>query len=364
MQVPFLLSFFVTLTFTSIELKAQSVIFPELTGEALIAALVAEYKTQHVLSLTQAKDTLYARIEVREDSVHGIYTDYTLFLPQGQDPSQALFMGGSGLNLEHSWPQSKGAGDGRQGQSDMHHLYPSRVVVNSARGSFPFEDIKDSDTEKWFYKSIELTEIPGTLLDLYSESSVGHFEPRESAKGDIARAMFYFYTMYKTDADNADPDFFEEQQATLCTWHYADPADENEMIRTQLISTYQDGKVNPFVLDCTLAERTYCLNGGECATVPVTQPELPDIIDIRLIQRGCSISLEVEINSPLKITNSIINSGGQLLYTSDTLLTEGRNNIDFDACDLPQGIYFLNSILRNGNGTTVKTLKFAITGQP
>jgi Endonuclease I len=346
-----------------IPIYGQTDIFPELTGEELLEALIDEYKTQELLSLTQAKDTLYSRIEAREDSVHGIYTDFALYLPPGQDPSQAIFKNGSGLNLEHTWPQSKGAGSGQPGRSDMHHLHPSRVIVNSERASFPFGDIDDNVTDNWYYRAIERATIPTSNIDLYSESIDGMFEPRESVKGNIARGMFYFYTMYKNDADNADPLFFEEQKAALCAWHYADPADENEINRTQRIASYQGGKVNPFVLDCTLAERTYCTEGGQCSTVATKVPD-DDIIDIRMIQNGCNIEFILKVMRSSKITNSIISSSGQVLYSRDTVVPEGESNIEIDACYLPQGIYFISSRTATNDKISVKNFRFVIARQP
>jgi hypothetical protein len=361
MRILFLSVLMFLLPLTSSVLIAQTEIFPELTGDALLEALVDEYKTQVLLSLTEAKDTLYSKIEAREDSVHGIYTDYVLYLPPGEDPSQALFMNGAGLNLEHSWPQSKGAGSGKPGRTDMHHLYPSRVIVNSERASFPFGEINDNTTDNWYYKAIARTTIPTTNIDFYSEAIDGKFEPRESVKGDIARGMFYFYTMYKDDADNADPNFFEEQKSTLCSWHYADPVDEAELARTHRIADYQGGKVNPFVLDCTLAERTYCPDGGQCSTVATTRPN-QEISDLHIVQNGCNINLIVISNSSGKISNSIINSSGQLLLFKDTTLIKGENIIDFNGCNFPQGIYFLNSIIKSSSQSAVKTLKFVIAG--
>ena len=62
---------------------------------------------------------------------------------------------------------------------------------------------------------------------------------------------------------------------TLCEWHQQDPADYAEYIRTTLIAPYQDGKPNPFVLDCTLAERSYCSN-FQIACAPVSTEEAVD----------------------------------------------------------------------------------------
>ena len=96
-------------------------------------------------------------------------------------------MNGSGINLEHIWPQSKGAGDGTDGQSDMHHLAPSRVDVNSMRANNPFDEIPDNQTVKWYYLEESLMSTPAMMIDSYSEADNIRFEPREDRKGDIPK---------------------------------------------------------------------------------------------------------------------------------------------------------------------------------
>ena len=61
--------------------------------------------------------------------------------------------------------------------------------------------------------------------------------------------------MYKEQADYF---FFDVQRIELCEWHAIDPVDLDELVRTASIGLFQDDKPNPFVLDCTIAERTYC----------------------------------------------------------------------------------------------------------
>ena len=48
--------------------------------------------------------------------------------------------------------------------------------------------------------------------------NAGKFEPRESVKGDIASAVFYFYTMYQEEANEADFEFFESMKEVLISW--------------------------------------------------------------------------------------------------------------------------------------------------
>jgi endonuclease I len=260
MRYLFLLLFFAITTFC--HGQKYTPIFPTLTGDDLLEALVREYKTNTVLSYGDARDLLYGEIDNRNDSVTCIYSGHQIFLPDGVDPSTFVFMDGdkNGINAEHVFPRSKGADFGLP-LADMHHIFPCRVEVNTNRGSFPFAEIPDADTQSWYFLTTELSTAPSTNIEAYSEGIrgvEGFFEPRESRKGDIARAMFYFYTIYKAQADAADSDFFSQQLSTLCQWHEQDPVDEQEYNRTFMIAPHQDDIPNPFILDCSLVERAYC----------------------------------------------------------------------------------------------------------
>ncbi|WP_456429575.1 endonuclease I family protein [Rhodocaloribacter sp.] len=253
-------------------------LFPGLTDAALRDSLVAHYKPAVTLPYDQARDTLFAVIEnAGDDSLRGVYTGYALYLDPAKDPTKeacngdgddnpSSCSGSLNINTEHAWPQSYGAASGAPRQ-DMHHLFPARADVNSTRNNHPFADIDETATDKWFRLGATLTTLPGTLLSEYSEfdAEAAVFEPRDARKGDIARAMFYFYTMYRAEADAAvatntglsGADFFELQKNTLLAWHNADPPDAAEQARSQAIAAYQDGKENPYVLDPTLVERAF-----------------------------------------------------------------------------------------------------------
>ena len=167
-------------------------------------------------SLTSAE---LAEIDNNNGSVYGIYTNYSVVLDPNEDPSVHLYE--NGMNCEHLWPQSLGAGQD-PAKSDMHHLRPCKENVNSSRGNKPFNDIIDSQTNTWFWLNYQSGSIPQNNIDEYSESGSNSFEPREDVKGDIARSMFYFHVMY---SDIADQPFFEGQKNILKDWHYQDIAD-------------------------------------------------------------------------------------------------------------------------------------------
>jgi hypothetical protein len=242
-------------------------VFPGLSGQELLDSLVKDYKAPVLLSQAFARDTLFSKIYGYKDSLTCVYTGYRIYLDPTEDPTQDAF--DKGFNTEHTFPQSLGAMN--QAEGDMHHLYPTRVDVNADRGNLPFADIPDAQTEDWYYLGQQLSNTPSANINLYSERKDGFFEPREDHKGNVARAMFYFYTMYKAQADAANQNFFNSQRQTLCAWHLLDPVNEPEWNRTWLIAPYQSGKPNPFVLDCTLPERCYCADFNTKCTPAATE---------------------------------------------------------------------------------------------
>ncbi|MGQ3054751.1 MAG: endonuclease [Roseateles sp.] len=144
-------------------------------------------------------------------------------------------------NREHVWAKSHGFPDeGQWAHTDIHHLRPEDVSVNSTRGN------KDFD---WGGSAI--AEAPGNLTDADS------FEPRAAVKGDVARMMFYMAIRYEGGdstgvgnlelADNVGTsgNLFG-RRCTLVAWHRADPVDAAEIRRHSRIVERQ-GNRNPFV---------------------------------------------------------------------------------------------------------------------
>ncbi|MBK9981419.1 MAG: endonuclease [Saprospiraceae bacterium] len=318
-------------------LSSQSVfgqLFPGLEGEQLADAIRTEYKPTQLLTFSQAKDTLYARVFIQNDSVKCIYSGLSHYLPAGVDPSQWVFGSGNeveSINLEHGWPQAKGAGDGTDGQMNMYNLFPARVAINSDRGDFPYSDINDDATSKWYYLGQVMTTKPTVNINAYSEFKTGNFEPRESVKGDIARAMFYFWTIYRDDAIIADPDFFEQQRTSLCQWQEEDPVDDFENLRNDRISTYQSGKKNPFVLDCTLAKRAYCPLQTDCNSVSVIETNKASTV-LRYDPSESRLLVDSDASQHWNI--NVISISGQNIYAFKI-----ESNQWSDSLPLRSGIY-------------------------
>lgn len=338
---------YILLLFVAPLLQAQyqhQAVFSPYSGSILLDSLVAAYKTTTTLSYDDARDTLYAVVFREQDSVECVYTGHKLPLPLGVDPSTSLYRSGvsSGISAEHTIPQSKGASYGNP-KSDMHHLYPARIGANSARNNFPFAVVDAADATNWYYLTL-MERVPSFAPELYSklDSFASIFEPRAVHRGNVARAIFYFYTMYKREADAADPTFFARQLPSLCQWHLDDPVDQLEWERTFRIAPYQDGKVNPFVLDCTLPQRTYCphLPMNTCYSQVSTlatagaalYPAYPNPTQQQL-------TIAYELERPSRTVVAVFNSWGQLVWHQETDATAGFQQC-FVPCQFwPAGLY-------------------------
>ena len=330
----------IMLLFTFQQSTAQ--IFPDLEGNELMTALVDSYKTSTILSSSGSKDSLYAVVENFNGQVECVYTGYSITLSPGEDPSQDAFA--KNINQEHVFPRSQGV-DNTQAEYDMHHLYPSRVDVNQDRGSLIFGESQDNLTNRWYINSSTSSSTPSSNIDGYSEwRSNTVFEPRENRKGDIARAVFYVYTMYN---NLIDQEFFEEQKATLCDWHHADPVDEREFQRSNRVAYYQEGKPNPFVLDCTLAERLFCESNSEpCDNTAVSIQNIEKTspaVSIKIVNNGQSNpALDIESKEDLEFLINITDILGNrviALKANNQLKQKYYPAIDFG---LRKGIYFVS----------------------
>jgi endonuclease I len=160
----------------------------------------------------------------------------------GLSRSKTLNGGSSGnWNREHVWPQSHGdfgtsAGPG----TDLHHLRPEDVTINSLRGNLDFDNGGSA--------------VSGASGN-YSDSD--SWEPRAAVKGDVARMLFYMAVRYEGDDSFANLEVnnvtgngsvpYTGKLSTLIAWHNADPPDSAEKARNQLIySSYQRNR-NPFI---------------------------------------------------------------------------------------------------------------------
>ncbi|MEK3952567.1 endonuclease [Psychrobacillus sp. FSL K6-1464] len=142
-------------------------------------------------------------------------------------------------NREHTWAKSHGDfGTSKGPGTDIHHLRPTDVQVNSSRGNLDFDN-----------GGSPVNNCNGCYKDGDS------FEPPNRVKGDVARILFYMATRYEK-GDKVDLELNEKlgngsapyhgKLSTLLKWHEQDPVDEFERNRNETIQKWQ-GNRNPFI---------------------------------------------------------------------------------------------------------------------
>ena len=175
------------------------------------------------------------------------------------------------INCEHIWPQSFFKGRSPM-KSDMNHCFASQYKLNTHRSNKKFDDIDENgeyltDNGETIPKETgeETDEETGTDSEeqdeeehetddgeLCEKSNYNQtFEPRDVSKGNIARAIAYFNVMYPKYDMNKVIDV-----RTLLEWHHADPVDESEHKRVDVIFKHQHN-LNPFIVCPELVSRLY-----------------------------------------------------------------------------------------------------------
>jgi endonuclease I len=197
-------------------------------GQALLRSLAGIVSRHKELGYDLARDVMFADVDdLDNDNV--VECDYTDRSLNNVTNRQTAYRGGSGFNAEHTWPQSKGAVG--VAKSDLHHLFPTDCNANSKRSSFPFGEVV----------KVEWTE--GGSKFGTDARGVTVFEPRDDQKGNTARALLYFYTVYGQQADLQN---FRHEEETLKKWHVTDPVSAEDRARNDAIYLHQ-GNRNPFI---------------------------------------------------------------------------------------------------------------------
>lgn len=148
------------------------------------------------------------------------------------------------MNAEHVVPQSL-YGSASPMRSDIHNLRGTHGSANSARGNKPYDDA----TGNISYYGVDgngnyfSTGTAPTNAAEFSKGDTDSWEPRESMKGNIARQVFYFFTMYPTQAGGITN---VGDINTLYQWHLDDPVDAAEVLRNDRINSVQ-GNLNPYI---------------------------------------------------------------------------------------------------------------------
>ncbi|MGW1057365.1 endonuclease [Micromonospora rubida] len=206
------------------------------TGTALRSSLHTIISTQTKLSYDQVWEALK---DTDQDPANA---NNVLLLYTGRSQSKTTNGGGvNDWNREHVWAKSHGDfGTATGPGTDVHHLRPEDVSVNSTRGNKDFDNGGSA-----------VSEATGCYTD--SDS----FEPRNAVKGDVARMIMYMAIRYEggdgwpnlemnNSVSNGSAPYLGKL-SVLLSWNQLDPPDAFEKRRNQVIYDRWQGNRNPFI---------------------------------------------------------------------------------------------------------------------
>jgi len=239
--------------FAGLVASAQTLPPAALEGLALRTWLRDQWYTGHFTDLgyNGARTQMFSYTDAVSGTVNCVYTGFAM-------PAAATtFL--DPLNCEHIVPQSF-FGAVSPMKSDLYNMQPCHESANSARNNNGYGEVLDA-TAQWYGLSatgsyVTQGNVPANAA-VWSERSGEVWEPREDRKGDIARFVFYFYTVYPVAAGDlsllADP-------AVLYGWHLADPVTPEELARTERVEAVQ-GNYNPYVVHPDWVQRAWFPTG-------------------------------------------------------------------------------------------------------
>ncbi|UTW66701.1 endonuclease [bacterium SCSIO 12643] len=167
------------------------------------------------------------------------------------------YNGGQGWNREHVWAKSRGDfGTSTGAGTDVHHLRPCDISVNSTRNNRNFDDC---------VSCIDVVD-DGYQTGSKRDANLWTFEPPDAVKGDVARMIFYMAVRYEGNGNEPDLELtntllsksdknpLQASLTTLLEWHRNDPVSDWERNRNEIIYTKFQKNRNPFIDYPELAE--------------------------------------------------------------------------------------------------------------
>ena len=276
----------------------------------------------------------------------------------GDNGSSASHIG-EGYNREHSFPRSWFGGEVQPMNTDVFHIYPTDIKVNSQRGNNPYGECDDKNSVRLTYGNYV---AKGKLGPCNYPGYTGTvFEPDDEYKGDLARTFFYMATCYKNElpswpgspqlnyAANKYKAFSTWTINMLMEWTRLDPVSEKEIKRNEAVYGIQ-GNRNPFIDHPELAEyiwgdyqhKPWTGSGGEI-TPAITTPANGTTIDLGTTTVGTELPYEITLKGE-GLTQSLSMSmvENEYFYV---------NASQFTASEVNRGTSFLITFTADEEGT-------------
>jgi hypothetical protein len=121
--------------------------------------------------------------------------------------------------------------------NDLHNLFPAhQTLANAPRSNNPFAEC------------VTVTSTSPSGFGKLGKDGTGKtvYEPKDSQKGDLARAMFYMCVAYNGINGNIWTLPADQDLTVLMKWHQQDPPSDEEIARHEYIASIQKNR-NPFI---------------------------------------------------------------------------------------------------------------------
>lgn len=211
--------------------------------------------------------------------------------------------------------------------TDVHHLRPADITVNSARGNDDFDNGGDIYVDG------------DGATECYSDAD--SWEARDEVKGDVARMLFYMATRY--EGDNGEPDLelvdevntfdlnttgkgYHGKLSTLLEWHKEDPVDSFEINRNNVIYSYQLNR-NPFIDHPEFVDLIWTVTSTEMVKKP----------DITIYPNPAKDYVIIEMPDGKKAEGGIYNMNGGIVKGFGF-----TDNYKLSTSGIKSGIYILH----------------------
>lgn len=273
-----------------------------------------------------------------------VYCVYTGYAHVYDDPFGWIGSPGGTLSREHTFPFSwfPHSSESAPEYSDYYHLFPvHQNNANNRRSNHPLGVVH----------TITYVFLGGKVGKDIQGNTV--YEPRDSHKGNAARALFYMVTRY----DNTDGNQWhlppQQNQEILKLWHFSDPPDAWEIARNDYINSRQ-GNRNPFIDSIQFASKIdfqnmEWLSVDQIASAGFKVSIFPNPVRDRMI-------IEMLVLRPGELKIKLFTLDGMPVDIQETILAAGVTNTEINYSDLRAGIYIL-TIVFGDQSYSVKVMK-------
>ncbi len=299
-------------------------------GTQLFQGLRTLISTNTNTNYIAAKEQMFGYFDNNGGFVRCVYTGVDWSVPYGGMPDQNLF------NTEHTYAQSWfSAPLTSVKKADLHHLFPTNAQVNSSRGNLPFDIVANHSSATTYVSANGYHSYRGN-----NSSGILVFEPANQHKGNLARALLYFYTRYDDTLTQANVNMLP----VLLDWHTLDPVDAAEIARNQSIYQYQNNR-NPFVDHPEFVQRIWGpVSTEENTNTPLLNIELSNPYPNPTLN---NVHIAYKLPHSTRIHTGIYNIKGQLVKSiEDTEKSSGNyeviwnGNVDNGEA-APRGVYII-----------------------